>query len=147
MAPPSAQTPAVRAWRTLLNAQNTALRAISHDLAQAEALPLEWYDVLLELFRAPGHRLRLGELGDRVVLTRSGISRLISRLADAGLVVRTEVGDDARGVAAKLTAAGERAFRATWPRYADGIATHFGRYFTDAECETLESLLARVSVA
>lgn len=135
----------LRAWRGMLNAHAAAVRRINQLLQERGALPLESYDVLLELFRAPGKQLRLRELGERVVLTRSGISRLVTRLEDSGLVERAEVDGDGRGVLATLTVAGERAFRATWPVYAEGIERYFGAHFTSAEAQTIGALLERVS--
>ncbi|MDQ2795590.1 MAG: MarR family transcriptional regulator, partial [Actinomycetota bacterium] len=60
-------------WRDFLRAHTAVLRDLEHELADA-GLPLSWYDVLLQLVEAPGHRLRMAELADRVLLSRSGLS-------------------------------------------------------------------------
>ncbi len=147
MATPRGDDPTLRAWRGLLNAHATAVRRIDQLLQERGGLPLESYDVLLELFRAPAKQMRLRELGERVVLTRSGISRLVTRLEGEGLVQRAEVAGDARGVVAILTAKGERAFRTTWPMYAEGIHAHFGIHFDPVEAQTLGAWLERVSTS
>ena len=132
-------------WRALLNAHAAAVRTISRALQERGGLPLESYDVLLELYYAPGRRLRLRELGERVVLTRSGISRLVSRLEKEGLVERGAVDQDARGVYAKLTSKGEAAFRSTWPLYAECIQEVFGTEMTEGEAQTVAEILGRVT--
>lgn len=132
------------AWRALLNAHSAAVRRISRSLQEQGGLPLESYDVLLELYYAPDRRLRLKELGARVVLTRSGISRLVTRLEREGLVVRGSVDQDARGVYATLTKKGEAAFRRTWPLYAEGIHEVFGSSMTEDEALTIAAILDRI---
>ena len=133
------------AWRALLRAHATALREIDRSLQDREGLPLESYDVLLELHHAPDQRLRLRDLGERVVLTRSGISRLVTRLEKDGLVERRSVEDDARGVYAELTAEGRSAFRRTWPMYAEGIQQFFAGLITEDEAHMLAGILERVA--
>lgn len=134
----------LRAWRSLLNAHAAAIRRINRRLADHGGLALESYDVLLELFNAPDRRLRLKELGERVVLTRSGMSRLVSRLEKDGLVERESAAQDGRGVYARLTDEGEAAFRKTWPLYAEGIHEVFASRMTDAEAETVAEVLERI---
>jgi len=68
------------AWYDFLRAYATVLRKIDAELQADEALSMEWYDVLITLARAPGQRLRLSEIADRVLLSRSGITRLIDRI-------------------------------------------------------------------
>ncbi len=132
------------AWRGLLNAHAAAVREINRRLQEEGGLPLESYDVLLELYEAPERRLRLRELGERVVLTRSGISRLVTRLEQDGLVRRGSVPTDARGVYAELTGEGETAFRRTWPLYARGIDAVFAGRMSEEEAGVLADLLGRV---
>jgi len=134
----------LRAWRSVLNAHAAAVRRVNQSLQDQGGLPLESYDVLLELFNAPNQRLRLKDLREKVVLTRSGISRLVSRLEKAGLVSRGDVQTDGRGVHACLTEKGEEAFRSTWPMYARAIEEHFGRNLLDQEARGLADLLERI---
>jgi DNA-binding MarR family transcriptional regulator len=139
------------AWRAVLHAHAAAVGRIERDLARAGApgdlVPLTWYDVLIELLEAPDHRLRQRDLARSVVLTRSGISRLIDRLAAAGLVRREPNPADRRGDLIALTEAGRAALRRTWPAYARGIAEHFARHVRADEAPVLTAALERVRAA
>jgi DNA-binding MarR family transcriptional regulator len=133
------------AWRALLTAHATVVDRIEHDLAGGGGLvPLTWYDVLLELNAATGRRMRQRDLAREVVLTRSGISRLVDRLAGAGLLRREPNPADRRGDLVALTDAGRDALRRTWPAYARGIREHFARHLTAEEARVLATALARV---
>jgi DNA-binding MarR family transcriptional regulator len=134
------------AWRGLLNAHAAVVAAIERDLAQAEGeyLPLTWYDVLLALVEAPERRLRLHELARRIVLSRSGLTRLVDRLEVAGLLRREPDPADRRGAFAVLTDAGRDALRRTWPAYAGGIVEHFARHLTEDEARVIGIALERV---
>ncbi|HEU0113636.1 MAG TPA: MarR family transcriptional regulator [Thermomicrobiales bacterium] len=135
------------AWRALLNAQAAAVGAIERDLAAAGHIPLLWYDVLVALSEAPDERLRMHELAERVVLSRSGLTRLVDRLEGAGLLCRAACPGDRRGAFAVLTAAGRAALARTWPAYARGIDEHFARYLTLEAATAVATALAPVSVA
>ena len=105
------------AWRALLVAHAAAVGAIERELASADLVPLTWYDVLVALWEAPEHRLRLHELASAVVLSRSGLTRLVDRLEAAGLLRREACADDRRGSYAVLTEAGRAAQLRAWPIY------------------------------
>lgn len=133
------------AWQGLLKAHARCVAAIDRDLREAGQVPLEHYDVLLELFNSDNHRLRLADLADKVVLSRSGLTRLVDRLAQEGLLERVTCASDGRGRYAVLTARGEQAFRSAWPIYASGIRAHFGDLLKDEEAETIGIALLRVA--
>lgn len=135
------------AWRAFITAHAALIGRIERDMAAAGAIPLTWYDVLIELYEAPERRLRLHELADAVVLSRSGLSRLLDRLEAAGLLHREAATTDRRGAYAVLTDAGIAAMRAAWPVYARGIADYFGRYLSDAEAALLTDALGRMPAA
>ena len=137
----------VTAWRALLRAQNAALRAIEADMASAGVMGLGWYDVLLELRAAPDHRLRMQELGDRVVLSRTRVSRLVDELEAAGYVRRERCSDDGRSWFAILTGDGRRARRKAARVYLASIEQHFARHLTRAELRAVERGLTRVAEA
>lgn len=139
-----AGTSAVAAWRALLLAQNAVLRSIDEDLDRGGAVPLNVYDVLLELNAAPGRRLRVKELAGRTVLTRSRVSRLVDELADQHLVERGDDPTDRRACIVAITAAGRRALKKGEPIYLDGIARHFIAHLTPAEADTVTAALQRV---
>jgi DNA-binding MarR family transcriptional regulator len=133
------------AWRTLLTCYAAVLDRIERDLAAVgDLLPLTWYDVILELNAAPDNRLRQRDLARKIVLTRSGISRLIDRLERAGLVSSAPNPHDRRGDLVMLTDAGRAALRRTWPAYAKGIRQHFARHITADEAHTLTTVLERI---
>jgi DNA-binding MarR family transcriptional regulator len=134
----------VAAWRGVLLAQNRVVRAIDEDLAAAGLIPLSWYDVLLELNGAPGRRLRMQELGERVVLSRTRVSRLVDDLEHEGLVVREPDPDDGRAILACLTPDGRRAFRRAAPTYLRGIERHFSSHLTDNELRVVGGALKKV---
>jgi DNA-binding MarR family transcriptional regulator len=145
--PPGGPSPAgLAAWRALLRAQATAVGRIERDLAaSSENLPLAWYDVLLALVGAPERKLRLHELARAVVLSRSGLTRLVDRLEAANLLRREPDPTDRRGAFASLTDDGYEALRRTWPAYARGIQEHFGHHLDDGEAETVSGILGRVA--
>ena len=103
------------AWRTFLKAHATIINRIDHDLVAAERPPLSSYDVLIELYEVPEHRLRMHELAERVVLSRSGLTRLVDRLEAEGLLLRDRSGTDRRGAYAVITEQGIAALRQSWP--------------------------------
>jgi DNA-binding MarR family transcriptional regulator len=132
------------AWRAFLNAHAAVVGRIERDLAgHGDLVPLTWYDVLIELLEAEGHRLRQRDLARRVVLTRSGISRLVDRLEAAGLVRREPNPADRRGDLLALTEAGRAAVRRTWPAYARAIQDHFARHLSDDEARVIAAALDR----
>lgn len=134
----------VRAWAALARVQPLLLAAVQADLKGAGLPPLEWYDVLLELARAPEGRLRPFEIERRVLLAQYNLSRLLDRLDRAGLVAREACREDGRGRWVAITDAGRASQRATWPVYRASIARHVGGRLSEAEAATLAELLARL---
>jgi DNA-binding MarR family transcriptional regulator len=135
------------AWRALITAYSAAVEGIERGLLEAGLPPLSWYDVLLELSAAPGCRLRMHELASAVVLSRSGLTRLVDRLEKAGLLRREPDPTDGRGSFAVLTDAGAGMRERMWPVYAKGIVEHFGAHVSDEEAEVLSRALGRVRAA
>ena len=106
--PADADQPATfAAWRALLLAHHACVRAIEADLGAAGTVPLTWYDVLLELRSVPDG-LRMQELGERVALSRTRVSRLVDELEQHGLVTRRADPDDGRVTIAAITDEGRR---------------------------------------
>lgn len=137
----------VAAWAALLRTHAAVLRELERELERAQGMPLTWYDVLLELNSAPERRLRMQELGERAVVSRSRVSRIVDELARAGLVVREQDPADRRGSWAVLTPAGRERLRAAAPGYLDGIARHFADHLTPEERDTIAAALQRVLAA
>nr|WP_204264502.1 MarR family transcriptional regulator [Geodermatophilus normandii] len=127
----------------LLRVHAAVLPRLERALA-AHQLPLAWYDVLLELNAAPGRRLRMSELGSRVVLSRERVSRVVDELERAGLVRREPNPDDRRSLFAVLTEEGRERLRAAAPAYLAGIEEHYTRHLDEEEIGVLSRALARV---
>jgi DNA-binding MarR family transcriptional regulator len=141
------QDPQLTAWRLFLNVHAACIDQIDRALATAERIPLRWYDVLIELAEAPEQRLRMHELARSVVLSRSGLTRLVDRLETAGYLYRQPDPQDRRGSFAVLTDAGRMALRHAWPVYGQGIEDYFGQHLTDAEAATLAEVFERILAA
>jgi len=112
-------------WRSFLHAHARLARRLDEDLRAGHALSLQEYETLLHLAEAPGRRLRMGRLADSLLLSKSGVTRLIDRLVDDGLVERTSCASDARGAEASLTGSGLARLRAAAPTHLAGIRDHF----------------------
>jgi DNA-binding MarR family transcriptional regulator len=113
-------------WRLFLSAYLQLIEQIQEKLSAAKLPPLEWYDVLWTLKEAPDQRLRLSELADRVLLSRSNLTRLLDRLEKQELLQRQPCPTDRRGTFAVLTEAGATMQKKMWAIYSEGIAEYFG---------------------
>ena len=131
-------------WRSLLTVHTRLLERIAKKLTQADLPPLEWYDVLLTLKEAPDYSLRLSELAEKVLLSRSNLTRLVDRLEKADLLSRKSCSSDRRGTYAVLTEAGLAMQKEMWEVYAEGIAEYFARYLSDDEVSTLQKICDRL---
>jgi DNA-binding MarR family transcriptional regulator len=129
------------AWAALLRAHAALVPRIGRDLAAT--VPLSWYDVLLELNAAPERKLRMSELGSRVVLSRERVSRVVDEMERAGLVRRERNPDDKRSFFAVLTAAGRERLVAAAPIYLASVERNFTRHLTDEEARTITAALER----
>lgn len=136
---------AASAWAALLEAHATLVPRLDRSLQQATGLPLSWYDILLELAAAKDKRLTMSELGERAVLSRTRVSRIVSELETAGLVRREGNPDDGRSAFAVMTPDGLARYRAAAPRYLDSIEKHFAAALTDMELDTVATALRKVA--
>jgi DNA-binding MarR family transcriptional regulator len=132
------------AWRGLLRVHSALTRALDAELVEKHGLPLSSYEVLLFLADAPGGQLRMSELADGVLLSRSGLTRLVDRLERDGLLRRERCEDDARGWFAAITHAGRERFRAARSTHLEGVRAHFLSHFSRAELHTLGELWRRI---
>jgi DNA-binding MarR family transcriptional regulator len=131
------------AWPLFLSAHAVLLTEMEERL-KASGLPeMAWYDVLWALERAVGGRLRMHELADRLVITRSNLTRLIDRLEVAGLVRRERGADDRRGAFAVITTAGRTLRQRMWPVYAAAIHDLFDSQLQPAESAAMAKMLRR----
>ncbi|WP_338051741.1 MarR family winged helix-turn-helix transcriptional regulator [Pseudonocardia acidicola] len=127
-------------WRAFLRAHATITRILEAELVTEQRLSLAAYDVLVQLAEAPQRRLRMTELADAVLLSRSGVTRLVDRLERAGLVARCPVESDGRGVAAELTPAGLDRLRIAARTHLSGIQRHFVNRLDPDDLATLERI-------
>ncbi len=141
---PDPLDPRLTAWATFLRAHARVTRALERELHDEQQLALADYDVLLQLARADERRLRMGELADRLLLSRSGITRLVDRLERAGFVERASCESDRRGSWALLTDAGYDRLRRATPVHLRGVAEHFLDRIPGDELEELRAALAHV---
>ncbi|MCC5950255.1 MAG: MarR family transcriptional regulator [Nitriliruptoraceae bacterium] len=135
------------AWRALLEAHARVTDRLERELKDAQDLPLAWYDVLLQLNEAPDRQLRMQELAEVVLLSKSGLTRLVDRMERAGLVVRTPCPDDRRGTFAALTQAGRQRLRDAAPTHLQGVKSHVTDLIDEDEAEVLHRLLRRIADA
>lgn len=113
------------AWRTLLAAHARVTERVEADLAAAGLPSIAWYDVLYSLYLADGRRLRMFELADAIIMSRSGLTRLVDRLEARGLLARRTCPSDRRGQFVVLEEAGVDALREMWPVYAASIRRRY----------------------
>ena len=133
------------AWTSFLRAHATLMRRLDTDLEGETGLALADFDVLAQLAEAHGE-LRMTELADRALISRSGMSRRVARLVDEGLVRRDKAGTDGRGVVVALTEAGMARLAETAPVHVRGISKLFVAQLDDQELALLERALNKVIV-
>lgn len=132
------------AWRGLLTMQARALDVLGAELEENFDLPLAWYEVLLYLAEAPDRRLRMHELAESRLLSRSAATRLIDRMESAGLVTRTMCPDDRRGTFVHLTDVGRELFLEAGRLHLDGIDRVFASAVSEEEAAVLSRVFSRV---
>jgi DNA-binding MarR family transcriptional regulator len=136
-------SPQENAWMLLL-AANTRLIGRTEARLIAENLPpLAWYDVLWELEKGGG-RLRMHEIADRILLSRSNLTRLADRMEKARLIAREACPHDRRGAYCAITAAGRGMRARMWPVYRKAIDELFAAHLSEAEASSMATVLARV---
>jgi DNA-binding MarR family transcriptional regulator len=131
-------------WTLLLETHATLVETLERELDEIGGLPLSWYDVLAQLSIAPEQGLRMNELADSVLLSKSGVTRLVDRMVRAGLLKRTACATDRRVVYPALTDKGRKLYEKASPIIRRGVEEHFIGRLTDAEAKAMKSALAKV---
>ena len=131
------------AWARLLRTHKVLIEKVQKSLSDAGLPPLEWYDLMLELDLAEDKQLRLFDLGERIVLSRSNLTRLCDRLEKNGLISRQPCAEDRRGLYATLTKKGSALRRQMWPVYRQAVEEHFAAHVTQEEARVLAGLLLK----
>ena len=135
----------LRAWRGLVRAHGALVKRLDAELEAAHGLNLSAYQVLAALAEAPGGKMRMCELAETVVLSRSGLTRLVDRLEREGLIARACCHVDARGAYAVVTEAGRRRLEEARPTHLAAVRRDFAAHFSGPELERLAQLWARVT--
>lgn len=142
----SSSTTAVNAWEALFRAQVSIMRYLSADFTSDE-ISFNEYDVLFNLSRQPGRRLRIRDLNQHLLLTQPSVSRLVDRLASRQLVDKTPDPDDARGIVVALTDDGYELFRRVARHHIVSITKRIGTALNDEELQTLTALCDRIRLS
>lgn len=132
------------AWRSFLRTHAHLVRRLEQDLQAHRKIGLGSYDVLVQLAEAPSHRLRMSELAEAVLLSRSGLTRLVDRMQREGLVERQPDPGDARGLFTVLTRAGLKALREASVVHLAGIDTLFVQRLDAAELAEIARLMDKL---
>ena len=136
--------PRLAAWSAFLRAHARVVRELERELQAEQRMALTDYDVLVQLANAGDRRLRMSELADRLLLSRSGATRLVDRLVAQGMVERVMCDVDRRGQWASLTDAGYERLRQASPTHLRGVAEHFLDRLSADELAAIERALVRL---
>jgi DNA-binding MarR family transcriptional regulator len=138
--------PAVaRAWIAFLTAYGRVTRALSSELMDTSGMSLADFDVMAQLARAEGYALRMSELADAALISKSGLTRRVDRLAVSGWVTRRRCTEDGRVHWATLTPLGVKAFRAAAPGHLRAVAERFGASLPASEMDRLTRDLIKIA--
>ena len=143
--PLTARDPRLAPWRAFLLAHARVVRRLDEELRAEHDLSFAEYDALLTIAQAPERRIRMGQLADEVLLSKSGVTRLIDRLVGDGLVERSACLADARGAEAVLTEHGLARLRLASRTHLRGIQEHFLGVADPADLEVMERTLTHVA--
>src|SRR3954470_6861836 len=132
------------AWRGFLRTHSTLVRELDEELTRRHGLPVSSYDVLVQLDEAEDGRLRMSALADAVLLSRSGLSRLVTRLEDQGLIERAECTDDARGSFAAITELGRRRLDEARVTHRAGVRERFFDHLGERDLRNLAKAWDRI---
>jgi DNA-binding MarR family transcriptional regulator len=138
------RTEALSAWLNLIQTHQAVATGLEDTLHRASGLSLAEHEVLVRLAEAPDGRLRMLDLAGLVLLSKSGMTRLIDRMEREGLVERQSCQTDRRVVYAAVSAKGRRILDETTPLFLAGIEEHFARHLSDADVRALREILRKL---
>jgi DNA-binding MarR family transcriptional regulator len=134
----------LRAWRGMLRVHAALTKALDAQLEAEHGIPLSSYEVLLHVADAEGERMRMHDLARSVLLSRSGLTRLVDRMEREGLLVREQCPSDARGAFAKLTPLGRDKLAAARATHLAGVRSLFLERLSPEEQDALGDIWERV---
>jgi DNA-binding MarR family transcriptional regulator len=139
---PSAER--LRAWRLYFESALALNDVLDGELERDAGIPLRWYDVLVQLEETPDG-LRMNELAERILYSKSGFTRVVDRLEEAGLVQRVRPDNDRRSILVVLTDEGRTAMEGARRHHRHAIEQHFSRHLSDTDIKTLTRALEKLS--
>jgi DNA-binding MarR family transcriptional regulator len=134
----------LRAWRLFFESALALLDVLDAELKEAVGIPQRWYDVLVHLEESP-QGIPMNELAERILYSKSGFTRVVDRMEEAGLVRRSRVGNDRRTILIVLTDKGTKTLERARRHHRDGIQRHFSQHLTNADIKALTRALEKVS--
>ena len=134
----------LRSWRLFFESGLALADLLDAELEHAVGLPLRWYDVLVQLEESP-EGIPMNALAERILYSKSGFTRVVDRMEDAGLVRRVRPEHDRRSILVVVTDKGTETMEQARRHHRDGIERHFSRHLTDNEVKALTRALEKVS--
>ena len=134
----------LRCWRLFFESALALGDVLDTELEQAVGIPQRWYDVLVHLEESPDG-IRMNELAERILYSKSGFTRVIDRMEEAGFVERVRPADDRRSILVVLTAKGTDTMEEARRHHRDGIEQHFSHHLSEADIKALTRALEKVS--
>jgi DNA-binding MarR family transcriptional regulator len=134
----------LRAWRLYFESALALVDVLDVELERDAGLPLRWYDVLVHLEETPDG-LRMNELAERILYSKSGFTRVVDRLEDAGLVRRVRPENDRRSILVVLTDEGRKTMERARRHHRHAIEEHFSRHLADSDVKALTDALEKLS--
>ncbi len=135
------------AWWAILRSSTLVIRGVGSDMLEGSGLSIEWFDVLINVYQYPDDEMPLSDLVDNVVLSRSGLTRLLDRMEEAGLLERKLLKTDRRRFNVLLTDAGRKEFERVFPNHQEAVRQRCLRHLTDKEMGQIHQALAKVVAA
>ena len=143
--PLSSPTPEqLRCWRLFVESSLALVDVLDTELQEAAGIPQRWYDVLVHLEESPDG-IPMTELADQILYSKSGFTRLIDRMEEAGLVSRVRPQNDRRSILVTITDQGTQTMQDARRHHRDGIERHFSRHLTDTDTKALTRALEKIS--
>ena len=134
----------LRCWRLYIESALALLDVLDTELEQAVGIPQRWYDVLVHLEESP-EGIPMNELAERILYSKSGFTRVVDRMEEAGLVRRLRPEHDRRTILVVLTDKGTETMEHARRHHRDGIERHFSQHLTDADIKALTRALEKIS--
>src|SRR5690242_15209552 len=134
----------MQTWRLFWESALTLVDVMDQEMQRDSGIPLRWYDVLVHTDEAPPEGVRMNELAARILTSKSGLTRVVDRMEEAGLVERVRPPEDRRSILVRLTDEGRRTMDHARRFHRDRIERYFASHLSDAEFESLAAVMAKV---